>query len=133
MRDSLLAGGLKPAAEGPLDMVIAFRCDPLRQAWWNLWKPTGDALGPILGEPNASTPFSPADDRVVRLEMHLCPTSGLNRVTQIGLWWRRITRRVIALTSPCSQKPLTAGETGTSRDGAVARTCVRDGHGQADR
>ena len=34
LRQSLIAAGVQPAAQGPLEVVIAWRCDPSRRAWW---------------------------------------------------------------------------------------------------
>ncbi len=92
LRQQPIDARARPAAAGPLNMVIALRCDPSRRrAWWNIWKQAGDALGPILGEPRRAAPFHPADDRVVRLEMHYSPKRDLHGETQLGIWWQEAT------------------------------------------
>ena len=90
LRQGLIDAGVLQAKEGPLAMVIALRLDPARRSWWNAWKPAGDALGPILGEPSSGNPFHPADDRIVSLELHFSPAPGLNNQTQVGIWWKEV-------------------------------------------
>ena len=85
LREHIAAGATR-APEGPLAVKIAWRAAPTRN-WSALWKPTGDSLGPILGEPDAR-PFSPNDDRIVELQLHRNDDSGLGYHMQIGVWWR---------------------------------------------
>ena len=53
--------------DGPLSLELAFVVGPGRD-WVDLWKPTIDALGPLLGETNR--PWHPKDGRIVDLGLH---------------------------------------------------------------
>jgi hypothetical protein len=53
-----------------------------------LWKPTGDVLGPILGESPAGGEFNPNDDRIVALSMHLNTAESVGLGVDVGVWWR---------------------------------------------
>ena len=75
-----------PVPAGSLATEIAWRCGPSRQ-WVNLWKITGDALGPILGEPDPTRPFHPADDRITDLRLHLTRDEALGYDVDVGVWW----------------------------------------------
>jgi len=77
LRETLLNANVPEQMPGALFLEIVFRCAPRRRNWVNLWKPAGDALGPMLGEPNPRNPFNPADDmqRVVGGQ----PRSGIER------------------------------------------------------
>jgi hypothetical protein len=70
-----------------VEVQLAWRCSPKRN-WTELWKPTGDSMGPILGEPNPRNPFDPNDGRIISLGLHLNsnPTSG--HKVDVGMWWR---------------------------------------------
>jgi hypothetical protein len=50
-------------------MQLCFTVGPGRN-WLTLWKPTIDALGPILGYTPAAGPWSPLDGRIVDLGLH---------------------------------------------------------------
>ena len=67
---------------------IAWRCDPARRNWANLWKLTGDAMGPILGLTHDSNPYAPQDDRITALHLYRTDVSELGHDVEIGLWWR---------------------------------------------
>lgn len=61
--------GASPIPAGPVRMQLCFTVGPTRN-WLNLWKPTIDSLGQILGHgPNAG-PWSPLDGRIVDLGLH---------------------------------------------------------------
>ncbi|MCA9317534.1 MAG: hypothetical protein KDB73_18770 [Planctomycetes bacterium] len=75
-----------PTPPGPLAMETAWRCGASRQ-WVNLWKATGDALGPILGEPDAARPFNPADDRITDLRLHLTRDEAMGYDVDVRVWW----------------------------------------------
>lgn len=51
----------------PITAVIGFRCGRGR-SWLNLWKPTIDALGPLIGE--GARMWSPRDGAIVDLALH---------------------------------------------------------------
>jgi hypothetical protein len=84
---------------GPVEVQIAWRCAPSR-AWVNLWKPTGDAMGPVLGEPQPAHPFNPADDRIVAIQLHRVPDSTMGRAIDVGLWWRTERKPNLNLEEP---------------------------------
>jgi len=87
LRAALLRTGVSTAPPGSLEMHVVWRCSRSRN-WVNLWKPTGDAFGPILGEPLASQPFNPSDDRIVALDLHLEQDDSLGYEVDVGIWWR---------------------------------------------
>jgi hypothetical protein len=88
LRNSLLSQKVEATGTGPLEMYTAWRCDADRRNWINLWKPSGDALGPIVGEPDPSRPFNPADDRIVSLDLHLTDDDRVGYDVEVGVWWR---------------------------------------------
>ena len=57
-------------APGPVRLQIAFTVGPTR-SWLNLWKPTIDALDPILGRTQEHRDWHPKDGRIVDLGLHL--------------------------------------------------------------
>jgi hypothetical protein len=87
VRAALVTAAPTPAPRGPVEVRIAWRCGPQRN-WVALWKPTGDVMGPVLGEPYPQRPFYPNDDRIVTLGLHRTVdlTRGLG--VDVGLWWR---------------------------------------------
>jgi hypothetical protein len=54
-------GGSAPLPEGPVHLEVAFVVGP-RRNWLNLWKPTIDALGGLLGLEGAPHPGTPETD-----------------------------------------------------------------------
>jgi len=54
---------------GPVAVELSFTVGPSRN-WPNLWKPTIDALGPLLGEASSKRPWNPRDGRIVELGLH---------------------------------------------------------------
>ena len=89
LRNSILSQKVESGHAGPLEMHTMWRCDATRRSWIYLWKPTGDALGPIVGEPNPSRPFNPADDRIVSLDLHLTDDDRAGYDVEVGVWWRQ--------------------------------------------
>lgn len=63
-----LAARASLLAAGPVAAMLAFRCSS-RRNWTTLWKPAGDALGPVLGLEGARR-FAPQDGRIVDLDLH---------------------------------------------------------------
>lgn len=57
-------------ADGPVRLQIAFTVGPTRN-WLNLWKPTIDALDPLLGRSHPDRDWHPRDGRIVDLGLHL--------------------------------------------------------------
>jgi hypothetical protein len=52
-----------------------------------LWKPTGDALSPILGYTGDNC-FNPNDDRITSLTFHRFDDKSIGNDVHAGLWWR---------------------------------------------
>jgi hypothetical protein len=69
LRENLLATQPTVLPPGPVEVELAWRCASSRN-WTSLWKPTGDAMGPVLGEPDSRNPYNPNDDRIVSLKLH---------------------------------------------------------------
>lgn len=74
---------VKPA--GPIQLQIGYVLSPNRN-WTNLWKPTIDSLGSIVGD--GPRPFHPQDDKIVRLGLHCAIARDGRHATAIGVWWR---------------------------------------------
>src|SRR5260370_42657189 len=67
IRDQL--GTAWPLPPGPVQIQLCFTVGPSRN-WLNLWKPTLDAFGQILGHAPAAAPWAPLDGRIVDLGLH---------------------------------------------------------------
>jgi hypothetical protein len=87
IRSNLLAREFGRLADGPVAVHVAWRAAAKRNWTW-LWKPTGDAMGPILGE---SRPYNPRDDRIVDLHLHWDPDDTIGHDVHVSLWWRPYT------------------------------------------
>lgn len=85
--DALATSALPPVAPGRAQVRLAWRCSSGRN-WTSLWKPTGDAMGPILGTPDPQKPFQLNDDRIVDLELHRNDDDSLAHDVVVGMWWR---------------------------------------------
>lgn len=55
--------------DGAVSLEIAFVVGP-RRNWLNLWKPTIDALEPLLGQTRPGRPWNPKDGRITLLGLH---------------------------------------------------------------
>jgi hypothetical protein len=71
---------------GAFGIDIEFRVSPARN-WSSLWKPAIDSLGPLLGVPNPQRPFTPNDDRIVRLGLHRSLDASLGWDVALSVWW----------------------------------------------
>jgi hypothetical protein len=69
----------------PVELEICFRVGSHRN-WVSLWKPTIDALGGLLGVPDAARPWHPNDGRIVRLGLHLLPDESIGHRVFVTLW-----------------------------------------------
>ena len=76
---------------GPVTLEVHYRLSS-RRNWVNLWKPTIDALGPILGAPDAHRPYNVEDDRITAL----C----LTRSTDDSLGWKVLIEASWAALNP---------------------------------
>ena len=87
IRNTLSSTNPQQLPSGPVAVHLAWRCARQRN-WAMFWKPTGDAMGPVLGEPSSQHPFNPSDDRIVSLGLHLNPDDGMGYDVDVGMWWR---------------------------------------------
>jgi hypothetical protein len=65
-------------------MQLCFTVGPTRN-WLNLWKPAIDAMGQILGNAPATSPWSPLDGRIVDLGLHCCVNSSIGNDVIIAI------------------------------------------------
>lgn len=71
---------------GAISLDVEFQLSPARN-WAALWKPTIDSLGPLLGVPDPRRPFTPNDDRIVRLGLHRAIDASLGWDIVLNVWW----------------------------------------------
>lgn len=71
---------------GAFGIDIEFRVSPARN-WSSLWKPAIDSLGPLLGVRNQQRPFTPNDERIVRLGLHRSLDASLGWDVALSVWW----------------------------------------------
>ena len=57
-----------------------------RRNWSTPWKPAIDALGPVLGIQDLTTPLRPDDDRIVDLALHGTIDDALGNDVDIEAW-----------------------------------------------
>jgi len=76
--------GVDPLAPGPVALDLSFVVGP-RRTWTNLWKPTIDALGRLLGASSPPRPWHPQDGRVVSLALHHVVDPDVRDEVVIGL------------------------------------------------
>jgi len=75
--------------DGAVEVEVAWRCRPTTGLkWLSWWKPTGDAMGPVLGQPYPQQPFNPSDDHIVSLALHLITDLTMDNAVDVGMWWR---------------------------------------------
>lgn len=58
-----------PLPDGPIRLYISYRVGP-RRSWPNLWKPTIDALGHLLGRTSPDRLWHPRDGRITELGLN---------------------------------------------------------------
>ncbi|RIS02747.1 hypothetical protein [Mycobacteroides abscessus] len=80
---SVLAG-IPELPDGPVKLELAFTVGPSRN-WLNLWKPTIDSLGALLGHDQPFRPWNPRDGRITELGMHLHIDPSLRYEVAIGI------------------------------------------------
>jgi hypothetical protein len=80
---SVLAG-VPELPDGPVKLELAFTVGPSRN-WLNLWKPTIDSLGALLGHDQPFRPWNPRDGRITELGMHLHIDRSLRYEVLIGI------------------------------------------------
>ena len=87
LREALVDAGVVELPAGPVAMEVGWGVSRGRN-WLNLWKPTFDAMGPVLGEPDDRRPFNPADDRITSLRLHRALDDSLGWNIDIAACWR---------------------------------------------
>lgn len=76
--------GVPELPDGPVKLELAFTAGPSRN-WLNLWKPTIDSLGALLGHDQPFRPWNPRDGRITELGMHLHIDPSLRYEVAIGI------------------------------------------------
>jgi hypothetical protein len=78
--------GARQLPAGPVRLQISFVVGPGRN-WLNLWKPTIDALDPLLGRTRTDRDWHPMDGRIVDLGLHVVvePSLGHDVVVAIAV------------------------------------------------
>ncbi len=61
--------GTPTLTEGPVAVELSFTVGT-RRSWPNVWKPTIDALGPLLGMTSPERSWHPRDGRIIDLHLH---------------------------------------------------------------
>ena len=89
IRSALAAAQPENLPAGQVKVHLAWRCNSIRN-WVSLWKPTGDTMGPVLGEPHPNNPFNPNDDRITFLALHLSREGTARNSIDIGMWWKLV-------------------------------------------
>jgi hypothetical protein len=72
-----------PLPDGALSVELAFVVSP-RRNWLNLWKPTIDALGGLLGS-SGDRPWNPHDGRITELGLHRTIDQQIGSRVRIGI------------------------------------------------
>ncbi|MEU4776520.1 hypothetical protein [Micromonospora sp. NPDC023633] len=80
--DQITTGG--PAAGDGVALQIAFVVGP-RRAWPNLWKPTIDSLGAILGHDDGAREWNARDGRITDLGLHCVVDPTVGSVIRIAI------------------------------------------------
>jgi hypothetical protein len=86
LQDAVKAHQIDPLKPGAVELQLVWKCSSERN-WISLWKPTIDAMGPVLGE---KRPFNPNDDSIVSLMLHLNTNNSIGWSVQIGMMWRPV-------------------------------------------
>lgn len=81
IKAAVAGGGMLP--DGPVRLELSFVIG--NRGWLGLWKPTIDALDPILGRTYPDNPYHPLDGRITELGMHLTVDRALGYDVLIGI------------------------------------------------
>jgi hypothetical protein len=76
--------GVSELPDGPVKLELAFTVGPSRN-WINLWKPTIDSLGALLGHEHPFREWNPRDGRITELGLHLHVDSSFRYEIMIGI------------------------------------------------
>jgi len=74
VRSAVVGAAVIPA--GPVQLQLAFVVGPQRN-WLTLWKPTIDALDPLLGRTREDRDWHPQDGRITDLGLHVAVDASL--------------------------------------------------------
>lgn len=110
---------------GPVRLELAFVVGPIRN-WLGLWKPTIDALEPLLGrDPSEKRPWHPRDGRITELGMHLTVDPTLGYDIEIGIAAECVRQRDAATPGLRSapDPSLTKGKRMARKTWTVSDTC----------
>lgn len=69
---------------GAVRLQVAFAVGP-RRNWLNLWKPTIDALDPLLGRTRETRDWHPKDGRITELGLHLTQNPELGHDVELAI------------------------------------------------
>jgi hypothetical protein len=89
LRRAVARCGSVPLPEGPIHLRVQLRCASARN-WVGLWKPAGDAMGPILGYDHSRNPYHPRQDRLTRLEFHRQLDERLATAVEAEYFWTAV-------------------------------------------
>ncbi|WP_133055064.1 hypothetical protein [Mycolicibacterium fallax] len=81
--------------DGPVRLELSFVIGP-RRNWLNLWKPTIDALDPLLGRTRPDRAWHPRDGRITELGLHCTVDQFAGNKVAVGIY--------------ASTEPVTAGD-----------------------
>lgn len=76
--------GASQLPAGPVRLELAFVVGPHRN-WLNLWKPTIDSLGPLLGRTYPERDWHPLDGRITELGLHLTVDADAGNSVVVGI------------------------------------------------
>jgi hypothetical protein len=85
IQDALVAAGVRLVPAGGIRLDVRFTIGRGRN-WTALWKPTVDALTPLLGTSRPGS-FNLNDDRITELGLHQQVRPSLCHDVIIDLWW----------------------------------------------
>jgi hypothetical protein len=88
LRDELSTGHAPIDESKFVELLISWRVSS-RRNWTTLWKPTIDAMGPILGSAGPGL-FNPKDDRITSLALHRIVDDAVGNDIQLSMWWRSL-------------------------------------------
>jgi len=86
---SIASAGAEILPPGQVAVEIVWTASPDRN-WVSLWKPTGDALSPVLGRVRPNVEFNPQDDRITSLGFHVHRTPNIGHDVRVDLWFRHL-------------------------------------------
>lgn len=83
VKSAVIASGAQMLPDGPVRLELSFVIG--NRTWLPVWKPTIDALDPLLGRTEPDRLYHPLDGRIVELGMHLAVDAALGYDVEIGI------------------------------------------------